>query len=265
MAPLRVVVHGALGKVGIEVVKALSNDPELKLVGALERQISEPVLRLPGSGEAVPFSTDPDALLAAVRPDVLVDFSLAEATMRAVRAAARHNVNLVIGTTGLSPADVDEIGRLAGEANTGAVVAANFALGAIVMMHLGKIAARYFDYAEIIELHHEQKADAPSGTALATAGAMVESRGKPFQHPELRRETLKNARGGESGGVAIHSVRLPGFSAHQEIIFGAPGQTLTIRHDTINRECYIPGVVLAIRHVAHHKGLTYGLEPLLGL
>ena len=131
------------------------------------------------------------------------------------------------------------------------------------MMHLAKVAAKYFDYAEIIELHHSRKADSPSGTALSTAKAMAEAKGKPFYLPEQRKPS--NSRGEQVEGVAIHSVRLPGLMAHQEIILGGPGQTLSIRHDTINRECYMPGVILAIKKVVKHKGLIYGLDTLLGL
>ncbi len=131
------------------------------------------------------------------------------------------------------------------------------------MMHLAKVAAQYFDYAEIIELHHSRKADSPSGTALATAKTMAATKGKPFNLPEQRKPS--NSRGEQVEGVTIHSVRLPGLMAHQEVILGGPGQTLSIRHDTINRECYMPGVILAIKKVVEHKGLIYGLDKLLGL
>jgi len=144
------------------------------------------------------------------------------------------------------------------------VVAPNFALGAVLMTHLAKVAARYLDYAEIIELHHLQKADAPSGTALATARAMAAARGKPFLQPSAPEKT-SDSRGEPVEGVAIHSVRLPGLMAHQEVIMGGAGQTLSIRHDTTGRECYMPGVMLAIREVVKRKGLIYGLDTLLGL
>ena len=197
------------------------------------------------------------------QPDVMVDFTIARATMPAVRIAADRGVNLVVGTTGLTTDDIAEIERLSREHKIGAVVAPNFALGAVIMMHLAKIAGKYFDYAEIIELHHHLKADAPSGTALSTAGAMAKARGKPFQLPKQKKSLA--SRGEQVEGVTLHSVRLPGFMAHQEVILGAPGQTLSIRHDTINRECYMPGVILAIKQVVQRKGLTYGLDVLLGL
>jgi len=144
------------------------------------------------------------------------------------------------------------------------VVAPNFALGAILMIHLAKVAAKYLDYAEIIELHHHLKADSPSGTALSTAKAMVAARGKPFFRPPEQGKT-SSSRGEAVEGVTIHSVRLPGLLAHQEVLLGGPGQTLSIRHDTIGRECYIPGIILAIKEVVKRQGLVYGLETLLGL
>jgi 4-hydroxy-tetrahydrodipicolinate reductase len=195
----------------------------------------------------------------------MVDFTVADATMPAARVAARKGVNLVIGSTGLSDNDVEEIERLCREGDVGAVVAPNFSLGAVLMVHMAKLAARYFDYAEIIEKHHEDKADAPSGTAMATARAMVEGRGEPFRYPELKKETLSGTRGGQIEGVSVHSVRLPGLLAHQEVILGALGQTLSICHDSISRESFMPGVIMAIKRVVKVKGLIYGLETILGL
>ncbi len=263
--PIKVVVHGALGKVGREVVNAVWHDHELQLAGAIEKESTEEWLSLPRGPVRIPISSDVGAILKRCQPDVFVDFSVAEATMPAVRIAVKHGVNLVIGTTGLSASDLIEIEKLCQDNELGAVVAPNFALGAVVMIHLAKLAAKFFDWVEIVELHHEQKADAPSGTALSTAKAMLESRGKPFLHTSAKKETLSGTRGGEVEGVAIHSVRLPGLMAHQEVVFGAAGQTLSIRHDTINRECYMPGVLLAIKKVVNLKGLTYGLDTLLGL
>ncbi len=263
MEPIKVVVYGASGRVGQEVVKAVCQELETQLVGAVELRVSGDYLTLP-DGSGVPFSASLGSILSRCQPDVVVDFTIAKATMPAVRTAAEHGVNMVIGTTGLSADDIDEIGRLAVAHKIGVVVAPNFALGAVLMMHLAKIAAKFLDYAEIIELHHERKVDAPSGTALATARAMAEARGKPFLQPSGQGEALVS-RGQSVEGVTIHSVRLPGLMAHQEVILGGPGQTLSIRHDTINRECYMPGVILAIKEVVKRPGLIYGLENLLGL
>jgi len=263
--PIEVVIHGALGRMGREVVAAVCTDPQLKPVGAVDVEAEGPWLPLPGRQESIPLSSDLDTLLAQARPRVVVDFSTADAAMNVARLATQRKVNVVIGTTGLPPDYLTEMDRLAMVNEVGVIAAPNFALGAVVMVHLAKIAARYFDHVEIIDMHHEQKLDAPSGTALSTARAMAEARRKPFRHPETRKESLRGTRGGELDGISLHSVRLPGLMAHQEIIFGTSGQTLTIRHDTINRECYMPGVVLAIKKVVKLKGLTYGLENLLDL
>ncbi len=263
MKPIRVAVHGASGRVGQQVVNALCHEPDMQIVGAVDIKAAEDYLPLPDGSGTVPFSSKLDYILTTCQPEVLVDFTTAQATMPAVRIATKHGVNLVIGTTGLTADNVNEIDRLAQAHQVGAVVAPNFALGAVLMIHLAKVAARYFDFAEIIELHHHLKADSPSGTALATAKAMAQARGKPFSTPQQAKTSA--SRGEQVEGVTIHSVRLPGLMAHQEVLLGGPGQTLSIRHDTISRECYMPGVMLAIRKVVKHKGLIYGLDTLLGL
>jgi len=249
---------------GQVVVNALCHEPEMQVVGAVELQVTQDYLPLPDGSGTVPFSTDLDYILTSYQPDVLVDFTVAQATMPAVRIATKHGVNLVIGTTGLTADEISEIDRLATAHKVGAVVAPNFALGAILMIHLAKVAAKYLDYAEIIELHHHLKADSPSGTALSTAKTMAQARGKPFYRPPEQGKT-SNSRGEEVEGVTIHSVRLPGLLAHQEVLLGGPGQTLSIRHDTISRECYMPGIMLAIKEVVKRQGLVYGLDTLLGL
>ena len=264
MKPIRVVVLGALGRMGREVINAVCHEPEMQVVGAVELQVSADYLPLPDGSGTAPFSSNLDHILTSCQPDVLVDFTTAQATMPAVRIATKQGVNLVIGTTGLTTDDISEIDRLSIAHQVGAVVAPNFALGAVLMIHLAKITAKYLDYAEIIELHHHLKADAPSGTALSTAKAMAQARGKPFSHPPEKGRT-SDSRGELVEGITIHSVRLPGLLAHQEVILGAPGQTLSIRHDTISRECYMPGVILAIKEVIKHQGLVYGLDTLLGL
>jgi 4-hydroxy-tetrahydrodipicolinate reductase len=262
---LKVVVNGALGRMGREVVSALCSDSELEAVGAVDIRAKDDSLPLPDQSASIPLSSDLEAILGQTSPQVLVDFSMADAALSAARTATKQQVNLVIGTTGLSSDNLAEIDELAKANGVGAVVAPNFALGAVLMIHLARVAARFFDYAEIIEMHHEQKLDAPSGTALSTARAIREARQKPFLHPKVHKESLSGTRGGQLEGVAVHSVRLPGLLAHQEVIFGTAGQTLSIRHDTINRECYMPGVMLAAKKVAEHKGLVFGLDKLLGL
>ena len=264
MEQVKVVVYGASGRMGQEVIKAVCQEPEMQIVGAIELQTAQDQLPLPDGSGSVPFSTDLEQIITTCQPDVLEDFSTAKSTMPAVRIATKKGVNLVIGTTGLTADEVTEIDRLASDCKVGAVLAPNFALGAILMMYFARIAAKHLDYAEIIELHHHLKADAPSGTALSTARAMAQARGKPFSRPSEPEKT-SHSRGEEVEGVTIHSVRLPGLLAHQEVLLGGPGQTLSIRHDTINRECFMPGVMLAIKEVIKHQGLVYGLDALLGL
>ncbi len=264
MKPIKVVIHGASGRMGQEITKAVAQEPELQLVGAVELNASQEYLTLPDGSSKVPFSSNLDYILTTCRPEVLVDFTTAKATMPAARTATQRGVNLVIGTTGLTSENLVEIEQLATANKVGTVVAPNFALGAVLMIHLAKIAGKYFDYVEITELHHHRKVDAPSGTALTTAQAMVATRGKPFLSLSGPAETLA-CRGQHVDGVTIHSVRLPGLLAHQEVLFGGAGQTLSIRHDTISRECYMPGVIMAIKEVVNRKGLIYSLDKLLGL
>ena len=265
MKPISVVVLGALGKMGQEVVKAVCREPGMRIVGAVEQNIKENYLTLPDGSGKVPLSSDVDKILTDCHPDVLVDFTLAPATRTAVPIAAKKGVNMVIGTTGLTGSDLDEMSRLAKKHKIGIIVAANFALGAVIMMHLAKIASKYFDYAEIIELHHDQKVDFPSGTALTTARLMAKAKGKPFTLPASEQGQPPSGRGQQVEGITIHSVRLPGLVANQEITFGMAGQTLSIRHETINRECFMPGVMLAVKEVVKRPGLTNGLETLLNL
>ena len=264
MKPIRIVVHGALGRMGREIVNALCRESEMQLVGAVELQVSEDYLTLPDNSGTVPFSSNLGYILTSCQPNVLVDFTVRKATMPAVRTATEQGINLVIGTTGLTADELDEIDQLAQAHQVGVIVAPNFALGAVLMIHLAKVAAKYLDYAEIIELHHHLKVDSPSGTALLTAKAMATARGKPFSRP-LEQDKTSDSRGGQVEGITIHSIRLPGLLAHQEVLLGGPGQTLSIRHDTINRECFMPGVILAIKAVVKRKGLVYGLDTLLGL
>ena len=261
MSAIRVVVNGATGKMGVETVTAVSREPDLELVGATCLRERGTVLNTP-AGE-VPLSTDLGALLDEVRPDVVVDFTNAGVCMEAAMVAGGRSVHLVLGSSGLSADHLKQLDALANDNNIGIIVAPNFALGAVVLKRLAEQAAPYFDYVDIVESHHEAKIDAPSGFALALAGSL--SAGKQFKRNQTERENLPNTRGGEHGGVTVHSIRMPGRSAHHEVIFGAPGQTVTLRHDTLGRDCYMPGVVRCIRDVVKRPGLVVGLENVLGL
>ncbi len=261
----RVVVNGALGRMGREVVRAVLADPELRLVGAVESNAAQPYLPVPEHPDLIPFSSELDSLIGKTCPDVIVDFTQAQVAMGALRTALPLKVNMVTGTTGFSDADVEEIRELCDRYSVGVVVAPNFSIGAVLLMHLASIAARFFSNAEIVEMHHDKKLDAPSGTALATARMMADARGARFVYPSTEKEMLAGVRGGEVGGLAVHSIRLPGVMASQEVIFGGQGQTLLLRHDATSRESYMPGVILSVKEVVKTPGLIIGLDKLLGL
>jgi 4-hydroxy-tetrahydrodipicolinate reductase len=265
LEPIRVVINGALGRMGQEITKAVVCEPGLRAVGAVEKEVTQQYLPLAEASELILLSSDLGSLLKSCDADVVVDFTNAEVSMAAAHIAIKQKVNMVIGTTGLSEENLAEIAKLCQTYKVGVVVAPNFSLGAALLIHLSKFAAKFFNHAEIIEMHHDKKADAPSGTAIATARAMAQTHGKPFIYPKVTREVLSNTRGGEMDGIAIHSLRLPGFMAGQEVVFSGAGETLSLRHNAISRECYLPGVILAIKEVTKRKGLTYGLDALLKL
>jgi 4-hydroxy-tetrahydrodipicolinate reductase len=251
---------------GRATCKAVLDAPDLDLVAAVARAtgVGQPVGDLvPGAPEGLMVGEDLSDLLAA-EAEVVVDFSRPEATAAAVEGLLAEGVHLVSGTTGLPSEVMDDLGNLAGKADHGnAVWAANFALGAVLAMHFAAVAGRFYPAAEVIELHHQGKADAPSGTALRTARAIAGAR-RP-EGPGAGNESVPGVRGGEVEGVRVHSVRLPGLVAHQEVIFGGQGEVLTLRHDSLDRSSFMPGVLLAVQAVGTRPGLTVGLEPLLGL
>jgi 4-hydroxy-tetrahydrodipicolinate reductase len=259
---IRVGVIGALGRMGRMVCRSVGNDPDLALVAAVDRSGGGQPVEAPGARVSV--SEDRQTLLQA-EVEVAVEFTHQEAVMDNVRWAIGHAVHLVVGTTGIGPDDLAEIERLldVGGKESNVVVAPNFAIGAVLAQRFAADAARHFPAAEIIELHHDGKADAPSGTALSTARRMTATRSAEYRGPSS--ETLAGSRGGDIDGIRIHSVRLPGLVAHQEVILGGPGQVLTIRHDSMDRASFMPGVLLAVKEVVRRPGLTVGLEPLLGL
>jgi 4-hydroxy-tetrahydrodipicolinate reductase len=263
---IRVGVLGALGRMGREVCRAVQLDPETALVAAIDSAGAGQTIPGAEADGSVRVSDEIDALSQA-EVDVAIDFTHPSSVMDNVRWCVRHAVDLVVGTTGLKPADYDEIRSLieeeGGESNV--FVAPNFAIGAVMMMRFAAQASRFFPDVEIIELHHDGKADAPSGTALRTAYEVSEARGDKPQPQVESVEAVAGARGGDIEGIRIHSVRLPGLVAHQEVILGGPGQSLTIRHDSYDRASFMPGVLLAIKEIKRHPGLTVGLENLLDL
>jgi 4-hydroxy-tetrahydrodipicolinate reductase len=269
---VRVGVLGATGRMGRATCEAVLAAPDLELAAAVGRAtgVGRPLAELvPGAPEGLLVGQGLSELLAA-GAEVVVDFSRPEATAAAVEELLGEGVHLVSGTTGLPAELLDDLATVAGKAEHGNVVwAPNFALGAVLAMHFAAVAGRFYPAAEVIELHHQGKADAPSGTALRTARAIAAAREGPGDRRGLRpaggSESVAGVRGGEVDGVRVHSVRLPGLVAHQEVIFGGQGEVLTLRHDSLERSSFMPGVLLAVRQVGTRPGLTVGLEPLLGL
>lgn len=253
---IRVGVLGATGRVGAEVCRAVHAEEDLELVAGISRSMAgEPIsTALALEGSDVVLAENLDAFDAA-GVQVAVDFTSGSFAPEHVAWAIEHGVHIVVGTTGF---EVDEAWR---EAPVGVFVAPNFAIGAVLMQRFAREAARYLPAVEIVELHHDGKADAPSGTAAATAEAIAAARPEPWAGPSL--ESIPGVRGGERAGIRIHSIRLPGLVAHQEVIFGGKGQTLTIRHDSMDRTSFVPGVLTAIRWVPTHPGLTVGLDAVL--
>lgn len=263
MDKISVVVSGT-GFMGREVLAAIAREDDLEPVGVVEKFSTEGAVSLPGGG-AIPLSSDPAELIARTRPRVIIDFTNAQWTPEVARAALANGASMVIGTTGLSESFITEFAAGCKERQLGAFIAPNFAIGAVVMIHLAKVASRFFDYAEITEMHQEKKLDAPSGTAVMAAREMAAGRGKPFEHTMPEKDTLAGARGSVYEGIAIHSQRMPGFVAHHEITFGGFGQSLRIRHDSNGRDSFIPGVLMATREVVNRQELVVGLDKLIGL
>jgi 4-hydroxy-tetrahydrodipicolinate reductase len=277
-APIPVVVAGALGRMGAEVVKAVVAAPDCALVGAIDTtpgKEGEDVGLALGLGELeVALSADFEGSLCqasqAVRQAgagggaVLVDFTHPSVVYEHCRGAIAYGVHPVIGTTGLRPEQLADLAAFAAKASMGGAVVPNFSVGMVLLQQAAAAAARFYDHAELTELHHNRKADAPSGTCLKTA-ELMEELGKDFNPPQVEEhESLPGCRGGlRESGLRLHSVRLPGLVAHQEVMFGAPGETYTLRHDTIERSAYMPGVLLTVRRVRSLEGLVYGLERLL--
>jgi 4-hydroxy-tetrahydrodipicolinate reductase len=253
---IRVGVIGATGRVGAEVCRGVHADADMELVAGISRskvgEKASEALGLEGSGMVLAENLD-SFVDAGV--EVAVDFTGAEWAPEHVEWAIGHSVHIVVGTTGF---DVDEAWR---GAPVGVFVAPNFAIGAVLMQRFAREAASYLPAVEIVELHHDGKADAPSGTAAATAEAVAAARSESWAGPTS--ESVPGVRGGEREGVRIHSIRLPGLVAHQEVIFGGQGQTLTIRHDSTDRTSFVPGVLMAIRWIPSHPGLTVGLDAIL--
>ena len=248
---IKVGVCGALGKMGQEVVQAVTDCPETELVAKID--IASPEM----------YHTI-EAAHRVEDIDVIIDFTQPKSIFENAKYCLNNGIKIVIGTTGLSDEQIAELKKLSQEKNTGCLIAPNFSTGAVLMMMFAKQAAKYFDNAEIIELHHNQKKDAPSGTAIKTAAMMAEVKEDFAKNNCPETETIEGARGGNSySNIHIHSVRMPGYIASQEVIFGSSGQIMTIRHDSMDRKCYMQGVLLALKHVAEKNDFVYGLDNIM--
>lgn len=262
---IRVGVMGACGRMGREICRTVVDDPELELVAAFDREYQgmEIGALIGRDVKDVLVETDLTKLLDTVQPDVMIDFTVADAMRVNVPQVLKKGIAVVTGTTGLSTEERSEMGKLAEANNTSMFHAANYAIGAVLMMKFAAEAAKYMPHVEVIELHHDKKLDAPSGTAVTTLAKIAENRTAFKQGMADEYEKIEGARGGEYEGMHVHSVRLPGFVASQEVIFGGLGQTLTIRHDSLSRESFMPGIALAAKKVQGWKGLVEDLENIL--
>jgi len=240
----KVMVVGARGRVGSGIVAGVEGADDLELAGVVDM------------GDDIAASID------EAQPQVAVDFTIPDVVFGNLSVLLARGVHAVVGTTGLKAEQLEALDALAREHEVACLVAPNFALGAVLMMRFAEEAARHLPWVEVIERHHEHKLDAPSGTAATTAERIAAARSEAPK-PARETESAPGARGGRVHGVPVHSLRLPGSVAHQEVVFGGPGETLTIRHDTINRDVFVPGVLLAVRAISAHRGLVRGLEPVL--
>jgi len=248
---IKVAVCGALGKMGQEVVSAVEASEDMQLVAKIDIASSEMYRTIEEAARVEEI-------------DVLVDFTQPKSIYENALYCLNNGIKMVIGTTGLTDEQIDNLKKLSAEKNTGCLIAPNFSTGAVLMMMFAKQAAKYFDNAEIIELHHNQKKDAPSGTAIKTAQLMAEANSDMAKGNCAEVETIEGSRGGTSyANIHIHSVRMPGYIASQEVIFGASGQILKVRHDSMDRKCYMQGVLLAVRHTFKENDFVYGLDNIL--
>ena len=255
---MKVGVSGAGGRMGATVCRAVALDPDLELVAAVDPGAAGATI------EDLTISAEPKAF-ADAGAEVVVDFTVADSARRTVPWLAMHGIHAVVGTTGLTDDDLAAFGEEFGHGGPNCIVAANFSISAVLMMRFAEVAAPYFDTAEIIELHHDAKVDAPSGTSIATARRMAEASPAWGADPTTA-TVIEGARGGRgAGGIPIHSVRLRGLVAHQEVLLGTTGQTLTIRHDSYDRASFMPGLLLGVKRVADRPGVTVGLDALLGV
>ncbi|WP_066061170.1 4-hydroxy-tetrahydrodipicolinate reductase [Neobacillus soli] len=266
MNSIKIIIAGPRGRMGSEAVKLVTNINHFELMAVVDHKHEGMMLSdLDGfhSIHNVPIYTDFEKCLQDVEADVLIDLTTPEVGMHHAKTALAYNVRPVVGTTGFTMADLEELKEICDEKELGCIIAPNFAIGAVLMMKFSQMAAKYFNDVEIIEMHHDQKLDAPSGTAVKTAEMITAVRESKIQGHPNEKEVLQGARGAKYEGMHIHSVRLPGLVAHQQVLFGADGQTLTIRHDSFHRGSFMSGVKVAVETVMKQNIFVYGLENIL--
>lgn len=263
----KIALAGPRGKMGTEAIKMITNNSQFELVACIDRKndgktlsdISHP------SDLPIPIYERIEQCFNELDIDVYVDLTVPQVGFEYTKIALQNNIRAVVGTSGLTQEQIDDLSTIAEEHSVGCIIAPNFALGAVLMMLFSKIAAKYFQDVEIIEKHHDQKIDAPSGTALKTVEMIKQARGERQQgHPD-EYEIYEGARGANLDGIRVHSMRLPGLVAHQEVIFGSKSQLFTIKHDSFHRESFMDGLKLAIEEVVHLNKLVYGLEHVMDL
>lgn len=262
---IKIIIAGALGKMGLETINAILNEESLELVGLVDiKSQGEELAAVSAIKNChLIIENNLSEAINRLKPDVLIDFTNPQSVFSDAKTALQYGVSCVLGTTGLNDIEIEQLERLAITKGIGVAIIPNFAIGAVLMMKFAQEAARYFSDVEIIELHHDQKLDAPSGTAIKTAEMINENRKLKAPKTIKEYEKIAGSRGGDGDGVRIHSIRLPGLVAHQEVIFGGAGQTLIIRHDSIDRACFMPGVIMVTKKIIHVKGLIHGMEKIM--
>lgn len=266
MNKIKIIIAGPRGRMGTEAVKLVTTTEHFELTAVLDHKFDGMMLSDVAGFQSisnVPIYTDIEKCLQEVEADVLIDLTTPEVGMYHAKTALEHHVRPVVGTTGFTIENLAELEAICSEKELGCIIAPNFAIGAVLMMKFSQLAAKYFHDVEIIEMHHDQKLDAPSGTAVKTAEMISAVRDTKKQGHINEKETLTGARGADYDGMHIHSVRLPGLIAHQQVLFGSDGQTLTIRHDSYNRASFMSGVKVAVETVMKQNNFIYGLENIL--
>lgn len=264
---INIVLAGPRGKMGTEAIKMITNEQIFNLVGCIDRKNNGKSLHDINHvcENNIPIYDDAENCFNELKPDVYVDLTVPKIGFDHTKLALEHHIYSVVGTSGFSEEQIDELSIIAEQNKTGCIIAPNFALGAVLMMLFSKMAAKYFSDVEIIEKHHDKKIDAPSGTALKTIDMIKQSRSSKEQgHPE-EYEIIEGSRGGNIEGIRVHSMRLPGLVAHQEVVFGSKSQLFSIKHDSFHRESFMDGLKLAIEEVTELKKLVYGLEHVMDL